>query len=144
MNSPTRLPDLSHPEKLKMTDLPFVKNTRKGRCFWSVSPTGNYDLDYQTGVSYAAMAADYLRASYLKVFITWIVSDLIKQKASKNGVVDGFFFFLGEYIHQHPRTPGEALIRHEMDMRVIRNMVRAEKTKDNTQNPTLTLIETEV
>ena len=51
---------------VNVTDLPFVKDTRKGglrRNFWHVQPTGSYADDCETGERYALAYLDYLTSN---------------------------------------------------------------------------------
>ncbi|MBA2881914.1 hypothetical protein HNR65_002248 [Desulfosalsimonas propionicica] len=103
--------------------LPFVEDTREGRCFWSVYPTGNYEKDYKTGKLYAAFLCDYLRSDPANIYLTWVVWEIIRQGSPKNGIINGFFNFIAEYISMNSITPWQATAHHERQIQRTLKMV---------------------
>jgi hypothetical protein len=71
--------------------LPFVR-TKKGaerRCFWSVTATGKYEVDYAQGEAWARMVIPILKYNIGALLVTWIVDDMIKA-GECNGLTLGF------------------------------------------------------
>lgn len=76
--------------------LPFVRNPigdEKGRCFWSVSPTENWNADFETGQSYADAALAYMAQDRCAPILRWAVRDMIahgKKGWQHSGIEMGF------------------------------------------------------
>jgi hypothetical protein len=70
-------------EKHPIADLPFVADRKKPfapgqwpRCFWSVTPTGNYEADCRTGDEYALAYMRYRNATSEIGSLATIVKDM--------------------------------------------------------------------
>lgn len=71
--------------------LPFVRRNEHGKyCYWSVQPTGNWEVDCQTGKEYAQQAIEILSAEDKPYTLQWIVAAM-KTGGGESGIEVGFF-----------------------------------------------------
>jgi hypothetical protein len=73
----------------RIAALPFVRDQEDGRCFWSVTPTGDYAVDYQQGFDWVRLVIPFLRYNVGGPLVSWIVKDMIMAGES-NGLTLGF------------------------------------------------------
>jgi hypothetical protein len=119
---------------MEITDLPFIKDVKvpgqRGtqRCYWSVTPSGNYGADNRTGEEYAALflayASNQRRASLL-------VSIAHAMRPDHDGITVGFWEHVGraacfgrapvELVRERHRQEDEADKRHEAQQRKERS-----------------------
>jgi len=81
------------PRRHPLLGLPFIMDRRKGdrrRCFWHVSPTGDYTVDSETG---ARLAQQYLEfCDGMRPPLGWIVEDMPRELT---GIEIGFLRLVG-------------------------------------------------
>ena len=90
--------------------LPFVANKKKpvkganGRCFWSVTPSGDYAEDCKTGKKFALTWIAYARLSGPDEpdLLAWIVKDMPRIYT---GLEIGFLSTIGEEIMRTAAVP---------------------------------------
>lgn len=90
---------LNHP----ILSLPFVRDRTTEerasgaapRCFWHVSPTGDYGADCATGARYAAAALDYMVAEDTAQILQWAVFDMMAMRRPRSGIEVGFLSAFG-------------------------------------------------
>lgn len=83
--------------------LPFVRDRRDDerasgaapRCFWHVSPSGDYATDSGTGAHYASLAVDYMSATRSPHMLGWVVADMMALQRSHSGIEVGFASVFG-------------------------------------------------
>lgn len=83
--------------------LPFVRDPAghehtagtPPRCFWHVSPTGDYGADCALGARYAAAALDYMVAANLPEILQWAVFDMMTVGRRHSGIEVGFLSAFG-------------------------------------------------
>ena len=91
-------------------ELPFVADNKPGRrsknrCFWQVSPTGDYETDCATGKSYSQMAVKFARENGNEsCFISWMVNDMNLDDVS--GIEVGFLSGIAKGAIENDRLTG--------------------------------------
>lgn len=83
--------------------LPFVRDATRAeraagmapRIFWSVTPTGNYTDDCNTGCRYAHLALDYMVRNNAPCIMQWAVFDMMRAGPEHSGVEVGFLSVFG-------------------------------------------------
>lgn len=103
--------------------LPFVRNAigdEKGRCFWSVTPTDNWNADFQTGQNHADAALAYMAQDGAAAILRWAVRDMIaegKKGWQRSGIEMGFL----------ARFERHALLCHMLESHETRKLEGAAK-----------------
>jgi hypothetical protein len=85
------------------TVLPFITDATEDeraagaapRCFWSVSPSGNYGADCATGARYGALALDYMSVNGTPQIMQWAVFDMMSMDRRHSGIEVGFLSTFG-------------------------------------------------
>ncbi len=83
--------------------LPFVRDPAghehtagtRPRCFWHVSPTGDYGADCALGARYAAAALDYMAATNTPQILQWAVFDMMALQRPRSGIEVSFLSAFG-------------------------------------------------
>jgi len=64
--------------------LPLVRSDGKGRDFWHVAPTGEYDVDFSLGRGYAIEAVEMAVASRFPGLVGWILEAMGKNEECRS------------------------------------------------------------
>jgi hypothetical protein len=87
----------------KLAALPFVRSRKRGgRCFWSVTSSGDYFEDYEQGRAWARLVLPQLKYNVGPVLLSHIIADMIsageRLPGKPDGLVLGFVREIGEQL----------------------------------------------
>jgi len=79
--------------------LPFIRDGKRGRCWWSVKASGDHDTDYEQGREWARMFTPLLKYNIGSLWLSSIVVGMV-EAGDRSPIASGFISEIGDQLNR--------------------------------------------